>query len=144
MTVTFARWRANSSGTSSSASATSRLNSGCSIGEGRHAARTLARRRTARGCQPERGGTCRAARDRLPARMPPTPVHFGIQTPQEGVTYETLAAHWHEADSLGFDSVWLDDHFYPIIRPQGEPQMEAWTLLAALPPETRRTRLGSP
>jgi len=74
--------------------------------------------------------------------MVATPVHFGIQTPQEGVSYETLAAHWHEADTLGFDSVWLDDHFYPIIRPPGEPQMEAWTLLAALARETRRIGIG--
>jgi len=42
--------------------------------------------------------------------MVATPVHFGIQTPQEGVSYETLAAHWHEADTLGFDSVWLGEH----------------------------------
>ncbi|HEV7732103.1 MAG TPA: TIGR03560 family F420-dependent LLM class oxidoreductase [Candidatus Binatia bacterium] len=69
-------------------------------------------------------------------------VHFGIQTPQEGATFDALAAHWREADQLGFDSVWLDDHFYSVVRPRSEPQMEAWTLLAALARETRRIRLG--
>ena len=37
-------------------------------------------------------------------------IRFGIQTPQEGATYETLATHWREADALGFDSIWLNDH----------------------------------
>ncbi len=69
-------------------------------------------------------------------------IRFGIQTPQEGATYEALAAHWREADALGFDSVWLDDHLYGVVRPPGEPQMEAWTLLAALARETRRIELG--
>ena len=74
--------------------------------------------------------------------MPARPVRFGIQTPQEGATYDALATHWREADALGFDSVWLDDHLYSIVRPPGEPQMEAWTLLAALARETRRIEIG--
>lgn len=69
-------------------------------------------------------------------------VHFGLQTPQEGASYEALAAHWREADRLGFDSVWLDDHFYSVVRPRSEPQMEAWTLLAALVRETQRIGVG--
>lgn len=74
--------------------------------------------------------------------MPARPVRFGIQTPQEGATYDALATHWREADALGFDSVWLDDHLYSVVRPPGEPQMEAWTLLAALAHETRRIEIG--
>jgi F420-dependent oxidoreductase-like protein len=72
----------------------------------------------------------------------PGPIRFGIQTPQEGVPYDALAGHWRAADELGFDSVWLDDHFYPVVRPQHEPQMEAWTLLAALARDTHRIRIG--
>jgi F420-dependent oxidoreductase-like protein len=74
--------------------------------------------------------------------MPSRVIRFGIQTPQEGATYDALAAHWREADALGFDSVWLDDHLYAVVRPAGEPQMEAWTLLAALARETRRIEIG--
>jgi F420-dependent oxidoreductase-like protein len=70
------------------------------------------------------------------------PVRFGIQTPQEGAGFEALAAHWREADALGFDTVFLDDHVYPVVRPAHEPQMEAWTLLAALARETARIELG--
>jgi F420-dependent oxidoreductase-like protein len=69
-------------------------------------------------------------------------VRFGIQTPQEGTTYEGLQAHWREADTLGYDSIFIDDHFYAVVRPQGEPQMEAWMLLAALARETQRINVG--
>jgi len=69
-------------------------------------------------------------------------MHFGIQTPQEGTTFDALAAHWRCADELGFDSVWLDDHFYSVVRPRTEAQAEAWTLLAALARETARVRIG--
>jgi F420-dependent oxidoreductase-like protein len=74
--------------------------------------------------------------------MATAPIHFGIQTPQEGVSFDALVAHWRCADDVGFDSVWLDDHFYSVLRPRSEPQMEAWTLLAALARETQRTRIG--
>jgi F420-dependent oxidoreductase-like protein len=74
--------------------------------------------------------------------MATTRVHFGIQTPQEGASFDALAAHWRCADEVGFDSVWLDDHFYSVLRPRSEPQMEAWTLLTALARETRQIRVG--
>ncbi len=74
--------------------------------------------------------------------MADAPLHFGIQTPQEGTTFDALAEHWRAVDDLGFDSVWLDDHFYSVLRPRAEAQMEAWTLLAALVRETRRIRMG--
>lgn len=69
-------------------------------------------------------------------------LHFGIQTPQEGASFEALAAHWKSVEAAGFDSVWLDDHFYSVVRPRSEAQMEAWTLLAALARETSRIGVG--
>src|SRR5262245_2589131 len=74
--------------------------------------------------------------------MATTRVRFGIQTPQEGATFDALAAHWREADALGFDSVFLDDHFYGVVRPAGEPQLEGFTTLAALARETSRIEIG--
>jgi F420-dependent oxidoreductase-like protein len=77
-----------------------------------------------------------------PIGYSPSMIRFGIQTPQEGAAFDALASHWREADALGFDSIWLDDHFYPVVRQQAEAQMESWTLLAALARETQRIRIG--
>lgn len=74
--------------------------------------------------------------------MASRPLHFGIQTAQEGTTFEALADHWKVADELGFDSIWLDDHFYSVVRPRSESQMDGWMLLAALAPQTERIRMG--
>ena len=74
--------------------------------------------------------------------MPTTRVRFGIQTPQEGASYDALATHWREADALGYDTIWLDDHFYGVIRPASEPQLEGFTTLAALARETSRIEIG--
>ena len=74
--------------------------------------------------------------------MATRPLHFGIQTAQEGTTFEALADHWKVADELGFDSIWLDDHFYSVVRPRSESQMDGWMLLAALAPQTKRIRMG--
>ena len=74
--------------------------------------------------------------------MASRPLHFGIQTAQEGTTFEALADHWKVADALGFDSIWLDDHFYSVVRPRSESQMDGWMLLAALAPQTERIRMG--
>ena len=69
-------------------------------------------------------------------------LRFGIQTPQEGTTYDALATHWREAEALGYDSVWLDDHFYAVIRGAAEPQMDGFMLLAALAGTTERIQIG--
>jgi len=74
--------------------------------------------------------------------MATTRVRFGIQTPQEGATFEALATHWREAEALGYDTIWLDDHFYGVVRPPGEPQLEGFTTLAALARETTRIEIG--
>jgi len=46
-----------------------------------------------------------------------------------------------EAERLGYDSVWVSDHF---ISPRGHPHaLEAWTVLSALASSTRKIRLGT-
>ena len=47
-----------------------------------------------------------------------------------------------QAESLGFESVWLFDHFHTVPRPTDEITFEAFSTLAALAVETRRVRLG--
>jgi F420-dependent oxidoreductase-like protein len=76
----------------------------------------------------------------------------GIIAPQgwmgEYDGWETLAA-WRrtvqvaqQAEALGFESVWLFDHFHTVPRPTDEITFESFTSLAALAALTSRVRLG--
>jgi F420-dependent oxidoreductase-like protein len=47
-----------------------------------------------------------------------------------------------EADRLGFDSIWLFDHFHTVPEPTDELTFEAYTSLAALAALTSRVRIG--
>lgn len=47
-----------------------------------------------------------------------------------------------QAEALGFESIWLFDHFHTIPDTREEITFEAFTTLAALATETRRVRLG--
>jgi F420-dependent oxidoreductase-like protein len=47
-----------------------------------------------------------------------------------------------EADTLGFESIWLFDHFHTTPRPTEEITFESFAALSALAPLTRRVRLG--
>lgn len=46
------------------------------------------------------------------------------------------------AETLGYDSIWVYDHFHTIPRPTEEPVFECWTTMAALAEATERIRLG--
>jgi len=53
-------------------------------------------------------------------------------------TFSTIAK---EAERLGYDSMWVSDHF---ISPRGHPHaLEAWTVLSALASSTHKIRLGT-
>ena len=47
-----------------------------------------------------------------------------------------------QAEALGFESIWLFDHFHTVPRPREEITFESFTSLSALAAETRRVRLG--
>jgi len=47
-----------------------------------------------------------------------------------------------EADRLGFESIWLFDHFHTVPKPTDELTFESFTALAALAVVTTRVRLG--
>ncbi|NIR37188.1 MAG: LLM class flavin-dependent oxidoreductase, partial [Actinobacteria bacterium] len=47
-----------------------------------------------------------------------------------------------QIETLGYESVWVYDHFHPVPRPTQEPVYEAWTLMAALAAATDTVRLG--
>jgi len=67
---------------------------------------------------------------------------FGIQTGQQNMSWRELLDLWVAADSWGYDSLWLFDHFYPIFTDPTGPCHEGWTLLSALAHATRLARVG--
>jgi F420-dependent oxidoreductase-like protein len=60
--------------------------------------------------------------------------------PQEAWRRTTRVAQ--EAERLGFESIWLFDHFHTIPRPTDEITFESFTSLSALAALTSRVRLG--
>lgn len=80
-------------------------------------------------------------------------VRFGLFVPQGWILdlvdiddpveqYETMTRVAQAAEQLGFDSIWLFDHFHTYFRPVLETTFEAWTSTAALARDTSRIRIG--
>ncbi len=75
--------------------------------------------------------------------------HYGFSLPGEApLTFEALAAWARRAEDLGFDSVWVSDHFYYSFGRYGAdptpiPALEPMTALAGLAAVTERVRLGT-
>ena len=64
----------------------------------------------------------------------------GIPDPIEA--YEAMTRVALEAESLGFHSIWLYDHFHTVPTPAQEVTFECWTSTAALARDTKRVRIG--
>jgi len=70
-------------------------------------------------------------------------VRFAIKTRPEHTTWAQIRDVWVAADEVSlFESAWNWDHFYPLTEPYDGPNLEAWTMIAALAQATRRIRLG--
>jgi F420-dependent oxidoreductase-like protein len=56
----------------------------------------------------------------------------------------TLARIVRQADDVGFDSIWVMDHFFQIrsVGPEEDPMLEGWTTLGFMAAHTSRARLG--
>ncbi|MFM9084354.1 MAG: LLM class F420-dependent oxidoreductase, partial [Actinomycetota bacterium] len=78
---------------------------------------------------------------------------FGMFIPQgwkmELSSIEGAADKWNRAveiavsaEELGFDSIWVYDHFHNVPRPAQEAVFECWTTMAAISQRTSRLRLG--
>jgi len=79
-------------------------------------------------------------------------VRFGLQIPSfsfpkhpDENVFRVARGIAQEAESLGFDSLWLMDHLFqiPIVAPETDPLPDCWTTLAALAASTSRMRLGT-
>ena len=71
------------------------------------------------------------------------PLTFGIVTGQHNMTLPDLIDHWQRAEALGFDSVFIFDHFMTLYGDPDGPCLEASTLLTALALATERVRIGA-
>ncbi|HLI89696.1 MAG TPA: LLM class F420-dependent oxidoreductase [Ktedonobacteraceae bacterium] len=64
----------------------------------------------------------------------------GIKDPIEA--YETMTRVAQTAEELGYDSIWLFDHFHTVPVPSQEVTFESWISTAALARDTSRVRIG--
>jgi F420-dependent oxidoreductase-like protein len=77
-------------------------------------------------------------------------VKLGLQIPSftwpggTAAIAPTLARIARQADDVGFDSIWVMDHFFQIrsVGAAEEPMLEGWTTLGYLAAHTSRARLG--
>jgi F420-dependent oxidoreductase-like protein len=63
----------------------------------------------------------------------------GIATSEH---WQTMLGVAKQAESGGWDSVWVYDHFHTVPEPTEEATHEAWSVMAALAASTQRVRLG--
>ena len=78
-------------------------------------------------------------------------MQFGIQHPNfsydgEGTkTIDALSTLARTAESSGFDSFWVMDHFHQIafVGPPTEPMLEGWTTISVLAGMTSKIKLGT-
>lgn len=74
--------------------------------------------------------------------------HYGFSLPSGETSFSSVAAWAKRAEDLGFDSVWVSDHFfYSYARYGGDPapiaSLEPLTTLAGIAAVTHRVRLGT-
>jgi alkanesulfonate monooxygenase SsuD/methylene tetrahydromethanopterin reductase-like flavin-dependent oxidoreductase (luciferase family) len=72
--------------------------------------------------------------------MPDHPMRFGALLLPTG-SWADLVRRAREAEALGFEFVWIDDHAAHPARPDA-PWFEVWTALAGLAAATTRVKLG--
>ncbi len=71
-------------------------------------------------------------------------VRFGVQTGQQEATWPQLKQSWLELEQLGFDDLWVYDHYLPTGTTIEDGHVtDSWSLLAALSQVVHRPRIGT-
>jgi alkanesulfonate monooxygenase SsuD/methylene tetrahydromethanopterin reductase-like flavin-dependent oxidoreductase (luciferase family) len=67
---------------------------------------------------------------------------FGIGLRPQHASWAEQAAQWPKAEAMGFDSIWLNDHFHSLGDSIDKEAFEASTTLAAVALSTSRVKIG--
>lgn len=65
-----------------------------------------------------------------------------VGTPDPMRAYETMLQTGIMAEKLGFDALWVFDHFHTVPVPSQEVTFECWTTTTALAAHTKKIRIG--
>jgi probable F420-dependent oxidoreductase len=66
----------------------------------------------------------------------------GAQLHPQQTSYVEIRDAWRRAESVGVDSIWTWDHFFPLYGDPAATHFEGWTLLTAMAADTERAKLG--
>ncbi|NNF53191.1 MAG: LLM class F420-dependent oxidoreductase [Acidimicrobiales bacterium] len=66
----------------------------------------------------------------------------GVQLHPQATTMAELREAWIKADSLGVDSLWTWDHFFPLYGDPEASHFECWSILAAMAATTSHATIG--
>ena len=68
---------------------------------------------------------------------------FGVVIRPQHHSWAAMSAEWAEAEAIGFESIWTNDHFYSLLGPHDRDAFEAQTTLAAIAHSTSSVRFGA-
>jgi probable F420-dependent oxidoreductase len=74
--------------------------------------------------------------------MSDRPFKVGVTIHPQQCTIQQLRDAWRRADSLGVDSIWIWDHFYPLYGNPNGNHFECWSVLAAIAMDTHVAQIG--
>jgi probable F420-dependent oxidoreductase len=66
----------------------------------------------------------------------------GVTIHPQQCSIQELRDAWRHADSLGVDSIWIWDHFFPLYGNPNGNHFECWSLLAAIAIDTKVPQFG--